>query len=102
MADNLLNQYVRIPTRGTNTLDIFITTIPYLVTNVPAQDTDLSDHDLVDIVILWYYIQQHHPISNVMIFGRFDSTQANLTTWNTVLRIKTGRLFDHPVPLKNS
>ena len=51
MADNLLNQYVHIPTRGINTLDLFITNNPYLVTNVSAQDTDLSDHDLIDIVI---------------------------------------------------
>ena len=32
MSDNLMNQYVHILTRGDNTLDLFITNNPYLVT----------------------------------------------------------------------
>ena len=51
MSDNLLNQYVHIPTRGDNTLDLFITNNPYLVTNVTGSNTDMSDHDIVDIMI---------------------------------------------------
>ena len=51
MADNLLNQYVYIPTRGINTRSFHYLYNPYLVTNVSAQDAVVLDHELVDIVI---------------------------------------------------
>ena len=79
MSDNLLNQYVHIPTRGINTLDLFITNNPYLVTNVSDQDTDLSDYDLVDIVISSNPTLGYKEVSSnfeVNDFRSLDFTQA--------------------------
>ena len=46
-----MNQYVHIPTRENNILDLFISNNPHLVTNVSSSATHLSDHNLVDIMI---------------------------------------------------
>ena len=51
MSDHLLNQYVLSSTRGSNVLDLFFTNNDRLVTNVSSLSTDLSDHNLVDIMI---------------------------------------------------
>ena len=57
MADNLLNNYVHCPTRKDNTLDLFLSNDDRLVTNVVAKKTNLSDHDMVDIMI------NYNPVS---------------------------------------
>lgn len=49
MAEHFMNQYVRIPTRGDNILNFFVTNDDQLVTNVISDQTDLSDHNLVNI-----------------------------------------------------
>jgi hypothetical protein len=51
MSDKLLNQFVFTPTRNNNILDLFITNNQFLVTNVAAQPSDLSDHSMLDIMI---------------------------------------------------
>ena len=51
MNEHFLNQYVKIPTRGTNILDLFLTNDHHLVTNVASTVTDLSDHNMVEIMI---------------------------------------------------
>ena len=48
MSEYMLNQYVLVPTRGDNVLDIFLTNNDRLVINVSSLPTDLPDHNLVD------------------------------------------------------
>ena len=45
---NFLTQMVREPTRGSNTLDLLLTTKPQDVIEIQAQSTKLSDHKLVE------------------------------------------------------
>ena len=63
MAENLLNQYVHCPTRKNNTLDLFFTNDDRLVTNVESNDTKLSDHDMVDIMINYNPVCRDSPFS---------------------------------------
>ena len=51
MSKHFLNQYVSSPTRGNNILDLFLTNNEYLVTNVSSNITDLSDHNMVDVML---------------------------------------------------
>ena len=53
MSKYLLSQYVMCPTRGNNTLDLVITNNDRLVTNVNAQSTTMSDHQLLDVMLAW-------------------------------------------------
>ena len=49
MEDHLLSQYVSIPTRQQNTLDLLLTNNPNLVLHTSAEETNISDHKLVKI-----------------------------------------------------
>ena len=49
MEKNLLSQYVDVPTREKNTLDLMLTNNSNLVSHCESEKTDLSDHDLVSI-----------------------------------------------------
>ena len=51
MADNLHSQFIRQPTRGDNTLDLFVTNSSSLVSHVVVKDTPLSDHGLVEVFL---------------------------------------------------
>ena len=51
MCEHFLNQYIFTPTRNNNILDLFLINDDSLVTNVYANKTRLSDHNLVDIMI---------------------------------------------------
>ena len=51
MSSHLLNQYITIPTRGVNTLELFLTNDSNLVTNVTSKETHLSDHNIVDVML---------------------------------------------------
>ena len=51
MSDHFFNQYVLCPTRDTNVLDLFMTNDDRLVTHVSSRKTEMSDHNLVDIMI---------------------------------------------------
>ena len=51
MDDHFLVQYVDIPTRENNILDLFITNNDRLVSNIKSEPTILSDHDIVDILL---------------------------------------------------
>ena len=53
MSEHLLNQYIMLPTRGSNVLDLFITNNDRLVTSVQTKSTNLSDHRLVDVMLAW-------------------------------------------------
>ena len=50
MSDHFLSQYVLLPTRGSNILDLFLTNNDRLVANVNSKATILSDHNIVDIM----------------------------------------------------
>ena len=54
----MLNQYVRCPTRKSNTLDLFICNDDRAIQRVTATETDLSDHNIVDILLTY------NPLSN--------------------------------------
>ena len=49
MENNLLSQYITQPTRGRNTLDLFLTNNPNLFLQSSAEETTLSDHNIVSI-----------------------------------------------------
>ena len=51
MADKLHSQFILEPTRGDNTLDLFITNSPNLVSHVSVSKTPLSDHGLVEVFL---------------------------------------------------
>ena len=61
MSDQLFNQYVLVPTRKNNILDLFLTSNDRLVTSVSSTPTDLSDHNLIDIMLSFnpLSIEQH-------------------------------------------
>ena len=51
MSNNLLNQYVLIPTHESNILDLFMSNNNQLVTNVTTSSSEFSKHSLVDVMI---------------------------------------------------
>ena len=53
MSKYFLSQYITCPTRGNNTLDIFLTNNDRLVTNINSKKTELLDHYLIDIMFAW-------------------------------------------------
>ena len=50
MSENLLSQYVNIPTRNNNILDLFMTNNCSLPLHVSAEETKLSDHKIVTVL----------------------------------------------------
>ena len=67
MSDHFLSQYVLLPTRGSNILDLFFTNNDRLVANVDSKTTSLSDHNIVDIMLSW------NPLSNEQAMAhKFD------------------------------
>ena len=88
ISKNLLNQYVHVPTRGNNTLDLFISSNPNLVTNVSNTETNLSDHDLVDITISYNPTTSHStpkPNFEEDEFRSLDFNKANFEDLRTKL-----------------
>ncbi|MCP4262929.1 MAG: hypothetical protein GY774_36275, partial [Planctomycetes bacterium] len=53
ISHHFLNQFVLCPTRGGNVLDLFMTNNARLVTNVQSRNTEMSDHDIVDIMLCY-------------------------------------------------
>ena len=51
MCEHFRNQYILTPTRYNNILDLYLTNDDSLVTNVKANKTRLSDHNLFDIMM---------------------------------------------------
>ena len=51
MSTHLLTQMVNVPTRGNNILDLVLCNNDRLVTDVKAESTDLSDHDMVSVLL---------------------------------------------------
>ena len=74
-----LSQYVSVPTRGSNILDLFITNNPFLVTDIKATESILSDHKIVKIStsLQSSNIVDKNVIKNQNDFGRFDFRRAD-------------------------
>ena len=51
MSVNLMNQYVNVPTRGANILDLLLSNNDRLISHVTTRSTVMSDHDMVDITL---------------------------------------------------
>ena len=49
---HMLNQYVQYPTRENNILDLFFTSNPFMVINSAVESTSMSDHKLVEMVLV--------------------------------------------------
>ena len=88
MSDSLMNQYVTVPTRGSNILDLFITNNDNLVTNVSSMKTDISDHNMVDIMISFNPASPFRPHVNTFDednFRSLDFFQADFDVLNQKL-----------------
>ena len=89
MSDNLMNQYVTVPTRGSNILDLFITNNDNLVTNVSSVKTDISDHNMVDVMISFNPASSYRPHINKFDeddFRSLDFYQADFDELSRKLR----------------
>ncbi|KAL5259634.1 hypothetical protein ACHWQZ_G009922 [Mnemiopsis leidyi] len=51
MSTYLLNQVVTLPTRGDNKLDLVLCNNERLVSDVTSESTEMSDHDMVNVVL---------------------------------------------------
>ena len=61
MSDNLFTQFILVPTRKNNILDLFMTSNDRLISNVSSSPTYLSDHNLVDLLLSYnpLSLEQH-------------------------------------------
>ena len=81
MADNLLSQYVNVPTRNNNILDLFLTNNPNLTLHVEAEKTKLSDHNLVTVLTqqtLKPLPPKTKPIFNIHTFRNLLIQKSNI------------------------
>ena len=84
LSSLMMNQYVYLPTRGENTLDLFFTDNPFMVTHVSTEYTDLSDHKMVNVLtsldlnLDWRKKKWHKEES----FAALDFRKANFQTLN--------------------
>ena len=61
MEKNLLSQYVDVPTRGKNILDLMLTNNSNLVSHVQSEETKLSDHNIISIYPRYSISQESKP-----------------------------------------
>ena len=86
---NGMGQFVNISTRKNNILDIFITNMSELVLDVSAEDTMLSDHDLVTVTLgCDFSSSKESSARSVRPFGfsSFNFKQANFPLMNSYLQ----------------
>ena len=62
MDNHISSQYVDVPTRDRNILDVFLTNNDELVYKVGSESTILSDHNMVDILLSAGKLSQRLPI----------------------------------------
>ena len=82
MSRHFLNRYVSSPTRGNNILDLFLTNNEYLVTNISSNITDLSDHNMVDVMLSFNPTDSNRSHLNFFDENKFrslDFTQADFS-----------------------
>ena len=73
MEDHLLNQQILLPTRGNNTLDLLFTNNDRLVCHVSSEETSLSDHNVVDVVLSFNPTIRSVPSANSANKNEFRS-----------------------------
>ena len=67
-----MDQFVNVPTRENNLLDLLITSISKIILDVKAERTSLSDHNWIT-VSLGCHFQPDHTVSHDSLKGRdFD------------------------------
>ena len=77
MESHFLNQVNEHPTRCGNILDLFITNDSRLVTHVSVEETDLSDHKLVDVMLA-----NNPTLSEERPFNYFDENEFRSLDFN--------------------
>ena len=88
MEENLHCQFIFEPTRGSNTLDLFMTNSSNLVSHVSVSDTPLSDHSLVEVFLSHnpcQPIEPKPPDFNTSSFRSLDFTKVNFDDLNSAL-----------------
>ena len=86
MEENLHCQFIFEPTRGSNTLDLFMTNSSNLVSHVSVSDTPLSDHSLVEVFLSHnpcQPIEPKPPDFNTSSFRSLDFTKVNFEELNS-------------------
>ena len=63
MSKLLLTQFINVPTRKYNILDVFLTNDSNLVQHVTATPSDISDHNLIDVLSM-EFLPSHDDKSN--------------------------------------
>ena len=77
-----LNQYIFLPTRLNNVLDLFFTNNPFLVTDVEVFDCGMSDHRLVDIGVVLQTGESDDTYHTKSDFDDFDFNRADFVELN--------------------
>ena len=82
--DSLMNQYIRNATRGSNILDLFFCTDPFLVNSVSITSTALSDHNMIEVIMpLTSSSNGSEPNQNIYDgFQSLDFSQADFDQLN--------------------
>ena len=73
MEDHLLNQQILLPTRGNNVLDLLFTNNDQLVCHFSSEETSLSDHNIVDVVLSFNPAIKSVPSANSANKNEFHS-----------------------------
>ena len=97
MGEFFLTQEVRIPTRIDNTLDLFITNTSNMIANVSTEETNMSDHLLVNILLTQSLkpIKKNHCIQDKSLSTKIDYSKLNFDEVNNELsKIDWQSLFD--------
>lgn len=68
MSNQLLGQFVLVPTRKNNILDLFMTSNDRFISSVSSNPTDLSDHNLVDIMLSFNPLSLEQHQSHISSF----------------------------------
>ena len=85
---NMFSQYVKCPTRGNNILDLFFTGNPFMVINSAVKSTSMSDHNLVELVLVlstvpFCHASESHDDGG---FRGLDFAKADFNVLNDTLR----------------
>ena len=89
MSTYLLNQMVRVSTRGSNTLDLVLCNNERLVSDVTSEPTEMSDHDMVNVMLAFnpgMMEEANASYLDEMSFRSLDFNRADFEKINTVLQ----------------
>ena len=95
LSNQLMNQYVHIPTRKNNILDLFITNDHNnnMVASVKSTTTTLSDHNIVDIMLTFNPAQMRNQKCSSLTFDEnsFSSLNFHIADFYGI-KVKLGEL----------